>query len=230
MGKKGEGYGSEYHFEQWRKDAARAKELDRRLLEACGEAEGSRVTWVYPADKHTREPRGLDFLKDRPDILSRWRAFWPQRGMPPNWDGLAHIVDGPKSEWVLIEAKANQPEFCSLPCQASLKGGRMQIEHALAGVKKRLGVHRHFQWLGTYYQHANRLAVLDFLTRAKVAARFVEVFITGDTFPDHRPCPANPDEWGQLIEARRLTLGLPARHPLTDRIAHVFVPALSGTP
>jgi hypothetical protein len=156
MGRKGQGYGSEYHFGQHRKDPERAKLLDRRLLEACHTAQGSRVTSIYPDGKRVREPRGLNFLTDRPDVLRKWQAFWPQRGMPPSRDGVARIDDGQGAEWVLIEAKANQPEFCSSPCQASVNGGRPQIEHTLNGVKKHLGVHRHFPWRGTYYQHANR--------------------------------------------------------------------------
>jgi len=43
MGKKGQGYGSEYHFGRYRRDPDRAKLLDRHLLEASGKAPGSRV-------------------------------------------------------------------------------------------------------------------------------------------------------------------------------------------
>ena len=102
------------------------------------------------------------------------------------------------------------------------------IERALNRVKEHLGVHRDFPWLGTYYQHTNRLAVLYFLVvQAKIATRFVEVFITGDAFPDECPCPQNQAEWERLIEARRLTLGLPRQHPLSARISRVFLPALN---
>ena len=38
-----------------------------------------------------------------------------------------------------------------------------------------------------------------------------------------------PDVRGFLIEARRLTLGLPGQHPLSERVSHVFLPALQGT-
>jgi len=81
--------------------------------------------------------------------------------------------------------------------------------------------------IGTYYQHANRLAVLYFLVvEARVAARLVEIFITGDCFPDERPCPQSQAEWEPLIEARRVTLGLPTQHPLRERISRFFLPVL----
>jgi hypothetical protein len=227
MGKRGQGYGSEDHFRRYCGDPELAQTLERAVLDACGSSPGRRLKWVYPAGPTAREPRGLDFLTGRDDVQKRWRDFWPQRGTPPTWDGVAQIfTDGLEPEWVLIEAKANHPEFCSPPCQASVNGGRPQIEHALNKVKRHLGVHRHFAWLGTYYQHANRLAVLYFLHEAKVAARFVDVFITGDTFPDQCPCPQSHRDWEDLIEARRLTLGLPVQHPLSERISQLFLPAL----
>jgi hypothetical protein len=74
---------------------------------------------------------------------------------------------------------------------------------------------------------ANRLAVLYFLVvEASLTARLLEVFITGDAFPDECPCPQNQGEWQGLIEARRLTLGLPIQHPLGERISRLFLPAL----
>ncbi len=227
MGKLGQGYGSEYHFRGYRGDPQRSTLLDHRLLEGCGKGQASRITWIYPGDKRAREPRGLDFLTDRLDVLRKWQTFWPQRGMPPNWDGIARIDEGPGAEWLLTEVKANHCEFCSSPCQASVKGGRSLIERSLNRVKKALGVHRHFPWLGTYYQHANRLAVLYLLqAQARVPARLVEVFITGDSFPDKRACPQDQGEWEPLIEARRLTLGLPKQHPLSEWISRIYLPVL----
>lgn len=73
-----------------------------------------------------------------------------------------------------------------------------------------LSVHRFFPWLGTYYQHANRLAVLHFLVnQAEVPARLLNVYFVGDRFRDGTECPATEDHWRSLIEARRLTLGYP---------------------
>jgi hypothetical protein len=170
-------------------------------------------------------------LGHRVDVLAQWRKFWPQRGTPPNWDGIAQVEDGAiLDDWLLLEAKANHPEFCGAPCGASPRGGRAQIEHALGEVKKYLGIHRHVSWLGSYYQHANRLACLYFLNvKAGIPARLIDVYFIGDAFPDGRSCPKDEGEWRELLHARDLTLGLPSSHPLSDRVHEVFLKAVPTT-
>jgi hypothetical protein len=166
----------------------------------------------------------LDFLADRDDVVARWREYWPQRGRAQTWDGIAKLQHGGTTEWVLIEAKANTVEFVTPPCGASKEGGRDQIEKTLNRLKTHLGVHRHFPWLGTYYQYVNRLAVLHFLNDlAGVPALLLHVYFVGDCFPDGRECPSSEAEWKRLIEARRLTLGLPKQHALSDRIHEMFL-------
>jgi hypothetical protein len=56
--------------------------------------------------------------------------------------------------------------------------------------------------------------------------RLLHVYFTGDRFPDNRECPADAEAWRVLIDARRLTLGLPKEHPLSDRVHEVFLPVL----
>ena len=199
---------------------------------AINAAAAAKIEWTYPLatpPKTPREPRGLEFLKHRAGIMKKWQQFWPQTGTPPTWDGVARLrpVPGADEEWLLIEAKANHPEFCGSPCGASVRGGRGQIEKALGHTKEYLGVHRHFSWLGSYYQHANRLACLYFLNvGVGVAARVIELFFIGDRFPNGTPCPANESRWRELILARNLTLGLGAHHPLSDKVHEVFLPVL----
>jgi hypothetical protein len=72
-------------------------------------------------------------------------------------------------------------------------------------------VSRWFRWTGTYYQYANRLATLWFLREQGIGARLVFVSFIADRFPDDTPCPSSEEEWLALIDARRLTLGLPTR-------------------
>jgi len=106
---------------------------------------------------------------------------------------------------------------------------RQMIDKALHEMKAALGVHRHFSWLGSYCQFANRLATLHLLLKHGVKARLVFVHFCGDRFPDERPCPTRQREWQALIEARRVTLGLPKQHELLERVHEVFlaVPALA---
>jgi hypothetical protein len=68
--------------------------------------------------------------------------------------------------------------------------------------------------------------MLWFLRKHGISARLVFVYFTGDAFPDGTPCPATEEEWERLIEARRLTLGLPRRHALSEYEHHVVIPAL----
>jgi len=226
MGKRGDGYGSEDHFLRYRSE--RAEQLDRSVLNALAAPNGS-LEWLYPrGTPDEREPEGLDFLTDRNDVLARWRQYWPQRGRAQTWDGIAKVHRDGTVEWVLVEAKANTVEFVTPPCAASKEGGRDQIEQTLNRLKTHLGVHRHFPWLGTYYQYVNRLAVLHFLNNVcGVSARLLHVYFVGDCFPDGRECPSSEPDWQRLIEARRLTLGLPTCHALSNRTHEIFLAAFA---
>ena len=93
-------------------------------------------------------------------------------------------------------------------------------------MKRALGVHRDISWLGSYYQHANRLAVLWFLREHDQPAMFLDLLFMGDRFPDGRRCPHTKAEWQELLAARRRTLALPKRHPLSAQIHEVFLPVL----
>jgi hypothetical protein len=225
LGRKGNGYGSEWHFDHYRR--VQPLVLDQEIKTAMGKAD-AQIEWDYPcADVLANEPRGLEFLGADPSqrkTLEAWRTFWPQTGKQINWDGVAR--DLTTGEWLLFEAKANHPEFCSSVCGAVGKG-RVLIESAMSKVKRHLNVHRDFHWLGTYYQYANRLACLYFLNvLRRIPARLVLVYFTGDKFPDGRECPLNEARWRELIQACHLTLGLEEDHPLRQQVHEVFVPAV----
>ena len=91
-------------------------------------------------------------------------------------------------------------------------------------MKAGLGVHRHSCWTASYYQHANRLAALHVLQQHEIRAVLIDLLFFGDRFPDNRPAPRTAADWEQLLDARRLTLGLPARVP---GAVEAFLPALS---
>jgi hypothetical protein len=226
MGRRGNGYGSEDHFLRWRTE--RAAEFDALVLKAVGSPGRAAIEWVYPTGRQgEREPQGLRFLRDRADALERWKKFWPDTLRQQTWDGVARLVrEGAEPEWLLFEAKANHPEFVTSPCGADNEESLRTINKALDKTKKHLGVHRHFCWTGSYYQYANRLATLYFLTAiAGVLARLVHVYFCGDEFPDGRWCPATEQDWKRLIEARDLTLGLPDRHAMSGLLHQIFTAA-----
>ena len=179
MAKRGDGYGSEDHLLRYWSEQRTA--LEASIAAAVSWPEGP-PDWIYPTNAPTREPEGLSFLSDRSDIVDRWKEFWPQTGTQQCWDGLARLAVNLGTEWVLIEAKANHAEFCTPPCGAAKHGGRGQIERALNATKRHLGVHRDFCWLGSFYQHANRLATLHFLSTQGVRAHLIDVLLSAIRF------------------------------------------------
>lgn len=227
MGKIGDGYGSKYHLLQYRRE--KAPILDGAVQKIIG-GPGTELNWIYPSDEASttkaHELEGLEFLRSEKDVMRAWKEFWPQTGRQQTWDGIAYTTRDTEKEWLLFEAKANHPEFCSPPSR-SISNGRRMIEKAMGKMKNYLGVHRDFPWLGTFYQYANRLASLYFLNVvAEVPSRLVLIYFYGDRFPDDRPCPRDEAEWRELIRACHLTLGLPEHHKLSDRMHEVFLPAL----
>lgn len=221
MGRRGDGYGSEDHLRRYLDDDR--PQFDRAVARAAGVRA---IEWLpYPqTSKGDREFQRLEFLpaSDAQEVLDTFKRFWPTTGKGQTWD----LVGRAGKSWLLVEAKASWPEFVSSSCGASPTSMKT-INKALTKVKADLKVHRFFDWRGTYYQHANRLAALWFLRQHGVDARLVGVQFYGDVFPDGTPCPRSRAQWQALIEARRLTMGLPKTHRLSRWEHHVFLPALS---
>ena len=215
MGRRGHGYGSEDHFIRYRTDHA---ELLDSYIKAALPHPGA-ITWLYPAQGVEEEPKDLSFVDFTEPQLKQWHAFWPNPGNR-SWDGIARC-DG---EWLLFEAKANETELCSPRTGASPPSLR-QIARALDEVKLFLGVPSETVWHWRYYQYTNRLAALYFLNVvAKIPARLIFLYFTGDVFPDGKPCPQNEQAWRLLISKCHAELKLPDMHRLSDRTHDVFAP------
>ncbi len=215
MGQRGHGYGSEDHFIRYRTDHPGL--LDSYIKAALPRP--SDITWLYPAQGIAEEPKDLTFVDFTESQLKQWRAFWPNPGNR-RWDGVARCAE----EWLLFEAKANESELCS-PGTGALPPSLRQITRALDEVKLFLGVPSETVWHGRYYQYTNRLAALYFLNIvAKIPARLVFLYFTGDVFPDGRPCPQSEQAWRPLIGKCHAELKLPDTHRLSDRTHDVFAP------
>jgi hypothetical protein len=223
MGRRGSGYGSEDHLRVY---LSHRRELLNHAVGAALDIDPASLSWLaYPPTKTgDREFRGLEFVKGTPDeqVLRAWKEYWPRTGRAQTWDAVGRAGD----TWILVEAKANWPEFVSSPTGATGESLK-QISSRLGRLRRELGVHRFFDWTSVYYQHTNRLAALAFLLKQGVDARLVGVYFYGDRFPDDTPCPASKEDWEGLIEARRLTLGLPKQHALSRFEAEVFLPAIA---
>lgn len=219
MGKRGDGYGSEYHLHRY------LAEAPTRLTAAITHAidDGVDVCEWLPfgaGETGDRELRGMEFLDST--AQTAWRDFWSRTGNPPNWDAVGRRPLN--NEWVLVEAKAREGELVSPPCAAKEEGGRARIEQALLATRRHFGIADDRDWMGNYYQIANRLASLYFLREiVKQPAHLVFLYFVGDTFPDGSRCPASNAEWEPLIAKANQVLGLPAH---LDRVHHVFLPVL----
>jgi hypothetical protein len=218
MGTRGDGYGSEYHLRRYLAEAPAT--LSAAIAGAIGDGVDICEWLAFGAGKTgERELRGMEFLD--PTGRGAWRDFWPKTGNPPNWDAVGRR---PQShEWILVEAKAREGELVA-PCRAKEEGGRAQIEQALRATRRHLGIAEDRDWMGNYYQIANRLASLYFLNEVvKQPARLVFIHFTGDAFPDGSRCPKSQAEWEPLLATAKQVLGLPAN---LDRVHHVFLEVL----
>ena len=94
------------------------------------------------------------------------------------WDGLARTT---RCRYLLIEAKANIPEFNSSPTEASGESLH-KIRKALDETRCFLKVRSRTDWSKCFYQYANRLAHLYFLKKLNgIKATLVFVYFAGDT-------------------------------------------------
>ena len=153
--------------------------IDQAISRAMGLGQDETIEWLSPLESEGFiEYRDQAFL-ERLGINPRHRKlsdFWPRRG--PVWDGLAQTS---AERSLLIEAKANLPEFDSNPTGAS---GRSltKIQKALDETRSFLRVKSETDWTSCFYQYANRLAHLYFLRELNgIDAALVFVYFTGDT-------------------------------------------------
>lgn len=235
MGSIGYGYGSECHLLRYM--GRHRRMLDDRLL---GEIRSSgAIEWQdFGFDEGQpwpdSEPKGLDFLQDAfPDVVNSWKKEWPQTGSPPNWDAIAwHVTpDGKSRECLLIEAKANLQEIRNPKGCGAKAGshGRSQIEEFFNKAKGTLGITDCGDWMGAYYQYANRVALLEFLNRHGVPSRLVYIYFIGDRGFAGRQCPASKEEWMPAINAQEQeVLGSKPPADLCPRIHKVFLNVLGG--
>jgi len=205
--------------------------FDQKVCDATGADE---VEWLdFPSgdvrldkQRHAiwdREWQHLHFLQDGNPAKSAWDAAWPTHRPGHNWDAIGRLRLGTAREWLLVEAKANLEELSS-DCQAeahSLKA----IRQTLDGTKAALGAPVTCDWSKGYYQLCNRLAVLHAMNRAGSATRMLFVYFFGDVGNGGRTCPVSKAEWADELAKQDRHVGLPADHPLKDRVHRQFIDA-----
>lgn len=183
--------------------------------------------WVSPlaSDDYTeyQDEQFLEAVSLR-QLSSKLLAFWPLGG--PVWDSLATVEGNNGGQGViLLEAKSHILELGN-PSYACKAGGKSleKIKSTLATVKRVLGVNQEADWMGEFYQYANRLAHLYFLNVVgEVPTWMVFLYFVGDV---EQNGPSTVAEWTSAISEMRTKLGLPQYHLLNERIVNVFTPVL----
>lgn len=170
------------------------------------------------------ELKGINFLNDdhlrgllgwgeRNDfsgkIVKDWARFWPQTGNQQNWDAIGTVQIDSNPEILLVEAKAHLAEIES-KCGAKEDGGlpiiKASINETIKYYQKKSLVSDENScqhWLKPYYQFANRLCTLYFLTKNNLKARMIYIYFIGDNddLYDNGAglsdsfCPKSKDEW-----------------------------------
>lgn len=224
MGKIGYGYGSECHLLRWMGRHRHA--FDAKVMESV-RAENGTIHWLdFAFDSKElwpdSEPIGLRGLQLDPKIVELWSGYWPQSGNTMNWDSVGWLHRPNQSpELLLVEAKAHTGELFS-DCSARSSESITMINAALDLTKQRLGSKADCDWKTKYYQHTNRLVVLDFLRKNGVIAHLICIYFVGDKQPGAN-CPTTIAQWMEVIGTRDRYLGLDRRHYLEDRVQSVFL-------
>jgi hypothetical protein len=228
MGKIGYGYGSEWHLLRYL--GYHRAYLSQQVIDCVG---GKAVEWLdfefSPERAPLRDDRefvGLAFISDA-TVQAKWKSFWPQTGNAQNWDAIGKIYFGDRPEWLLVEAKAHTGEIQSA-CGAKSQVSKQRIYSALAQTSKAFGNSQQpiENWLAPYYQYANRLAALYFLTKEcspPVDAHLLFLYFYGEN-REGCDCPQSEQEWTPTVQRVMDWLGIDQQRELAQRVHHLFLP------
>lgn len=207
------------------------------------------------------EWEGIKFVKQsvlsddvKVKVAQIWKNFWPSSGTAQCWDavGIRQTENGP--EWLLVEAKAHGREFGSGGCGATSQESQRKIKEAFALTQQSLGIYSATDpaandklmsnWLGTFYQYANRLAVLYFFNEYLpqhhniiLPARLINIYFIKESHQGwlHRQ---TEQEWSADIDAVYIQLGLTVhgtamRHSqqkpaLLSRVHELYLPVFKS--
>ena len=142
----------------------RQSALSQKTAKAIGLPAASSLVWTSPLEEDRfAEYMDRSFLRalGLERLAPSLAAFWPRSG--PRWDGLARVETARAlSGVVLVEAKSYPKEMEGGGCKA--EGASLgQIREALEEAKRWFAVPDSVDWLGPWYQFANRLAHVYFL-------------------------------------------------------------------
>lgn len=215
--------GSQRHIQAYVNTGGLTAVLDAAIRNELPAVDATDLEWRAPLAEHRyAEPRDATFwpVIERPELASVARGWWPSGG--PSWDAIA-IARRPNrtDTLILIEAKANVPEFGGAPCAATSERSIMKITAAMTAVHAALGARGPATvWLGPYYQLANRLTWTHWLRARGVDAVFVHLLFHGD----RSHIPTSKEALLQAATDAHRALGVP-RDSLAGWAATIPLPA-----
>ena len=195
--------------------------INSAIVNELGLCSSEKIEWLSPLEcDGFAEYRDDQFIKRLGESLDSQplRDFWPRKG--PQWDGLARTSGG---HILLVEAKANIPEFDTDSTKARSKDSLEKIKAALADTKKFLKVKSETNWSQCFYQYTNRLAHLYLLReRNKLNACLVFVYFVNDWTVCNRN-PVSREGWETAIALATKHLGIPHSRWVSENVKDIFI-------
>jgi hypothetical protein len=190
--------------------------LNQQIRTSLSLPENEEIKWRSPlAEKNYKEYKDqefLDALKIEPEEI-KLHDFWPNSG--PRWDALAKSSS---NKLFLVEAKSHVTELIS-----DFKGTKQtsvtKIQNSLNATKKRFSVESRYDWTKTFYQYANRLAHIYFLTANGFDAKLLSIYFLNDVWKD---APKSKEEWKGAIRLLHRCSGL-RENLLNNYVVDLFI-------
>jgi len=167
----------------------------------------SDIRWLdYPSKPSAKSGDGeyvsIDFLDRIPfvdegkrrEIEADWEKTCPKN---QNWDGVFYAESF--QALYLVEAKAHLDEI-RLDCKAS--GDSMkEIENSLKTLRSKIAYpDSNPDWTKKYYQMANRLSFVDFLSGHGIKAKLVYIYFIDGWKKDSPDNVTSEDVWRQALD------------------------------
>lgn len=221
MAQIGHGYGSEWHLLRFL--GRHRNLLEKEIKEQLKLDEKSSFNWldfefaerekIISGDK---ELIGLSFLGEK-DFFKEYP--W---GNSQSWDAIVKIND----TWYLVEAKAHISEIRGGKCQAT-KDSKKNILEFMDTQMKPFGVNVKDNWLGDYYQMANRLAVAAYLNNKDISTKVLYIYFEDGYYDDtqDKDLGNTRKEFEKEIEKEKETLGIDKDPKIDELLCEVFINA-----
>lgn len=200
MGNMNAHYGSELHLLRW---MGRHREaFDKKVQEATKLEVAKWIDFEFSKGETTydSEIRGVSFLPDGTREAVEALLPSPDWSQAMCWDAVGIATNG---TYILVEAKAHAGE---LKTGKRDRKSEAAIRDKLQDVAAKIDCDGS-NWMGPYYQAANRIFVQHILKEQGINAVQLNVFFCGDRRM-FKKCPQTKAEWAPLLEKEKEALGI----------------------